>query len=552
MQTRPVVTVGNVWPAMTSDDGADPSPNAGARTPAPYGSRLLGPADETGFALRARLQTLTTGAIVVANLVGVAAVVVLNWWVLPQRVAPSDSMFLANVIAVPVYLIAALAVGVTWGTKTAFRRVGWVLDGREPDREEQRAALHTPVALVGVQGALWAGGVVVFTVIALVIQPDLALNVALTTALGGVVTGMAAYLLVEFVMRPVAARALAADPGDGLLVPGVTIRSLLAWALGSGIPVGGLMAVSLLALIRDDVTAERLSISVLALGGTTLVVGALLTWLAVRAAVDPIRSLRSAIREVERGDLDAEVLVYDGSEVGLLQAAFNRMVAGLRDRDRIRDLFGRHVGEAVARDALEREVELGGEVRDVTVLFVDVIGSTELAAARPPKEVVGVLNRFFSVVVGVIDDHGGTVNKFEGDGALAVFGAPVDVEDHAGAALRAALILRERLEREVAECPAGIGVATGEVVAGNVGEERRFEYTVIGDPVNEAARLCDLAKTTDARVLASRPTMDRAVDVDAARWEAGESFTLRGRPRPTETVVPRSGRSGGPNYRDEA
>ncbi|MEX2253453.1 MAG: adenylate/guanylate cyclase domain-containing protein [Thermoleophilaceae bacterium] len=505
---------------------------------APYGSRLLGSADQALPALRVRLQTLTTATIVAANLVGVGAVVALNGWVLPGGGALSSAMFAANAIAIPIYVVVALVVGVGWGTRTALRRVDWLLDERIPDRHEQRAALQTPVALVRVQAVLWAAGVVVFTTLSVVVQPSLAVNVAITATLGGVVTCMAAYLLTEFVMRPVAARALSADPGDQLLVPGVTARSLLAWGLGSAVPVGGLMLVALLALVRDDVTVERLSVSVLALGGTMLVIGALLTTLAVRATVDPIRSLREAIHQVERGELDTEVVVYDGSELGLLQAAFNRMVSGLRERDRIRDLFGRHVGEAVARDALEREVELGGELRDVSVLFVDVIGSTKLTAERPPKEVVDLLNRFFSVVVGIVDEHGGTVNKFEGDGALAVFGAPAELQDHEGAALRAGRALRDRLAREVPECPAGIGIATGSVVAGNVGQERRFEYTVIGDPVNEAARLCDAAKTTEARVLASRRTLDRTSSDERSSWRSGDSLILRGRPTPTDTVAP--------------
>ena len=125
----------------------------------------------------------------------------------------------------------------------------------------------------------------------------------------------------------------------------------------------------------------------------------------------------------------SRVAVSDGSEVGLLQAGFNRMVAGLEERERLRDLFGRQVGEDVARRALERGVELGGEERDVAVLFVDLVGSTQLAAERPPAEVVALLNAFFGAVVAVVGAHGGAVNKFEGDAALCVFGAPLARDD---------------------------------------------------------------------------------------------------------------------------
>ena len=126
-----------------------------------------------------------------------------------------------------------------------------------------------------------------------------------------------------------------------------------------------------------------------------------------------------------------------------------------------------------------------------------------MALAMPPTEVVRLLNRFFRVVIEVVEDEGGFVNKFEGDAALCVFGAPAATPDPAGQALCAARRLADRLDREVPEVGFGIGISAGSAVAGNVGSEQRFEYTVIGDPVNEAARLSDLAKERSERVLAS-------------------------------------------------
>ena len=127
-----------------------------------------------------------------------------------------------------------------------------------------------------------------------------------------------------------------------------------------------------------------------------------LTVLTVSSLVAPVRSVRHALAAVERGDLDTEVVVFDGTELGELQSGFNRMVAGLADREKLRDLFGRHVGQDVAAAAMARRPELGGEERDVAVFFVDLVGSTTLAAERDPQEVVALLNRFFGVVV---DDH---------------------------------------------------------------------------------------------------------------------------------------------------
>jgi adenylate cyclase len=243
---------------------------------------------------------------------------------------------------------------------------------------------------------------------------------------------------------------------------------------------------------------------------------------------------------VRSGDLGAVVPVDDASEIGLLQAGFNDMVRGLRERAQLEDLFGRHVGVEVARQALERGVQLGGEARDISALFVDLVGSTTLAATRPPSEVVEILNALFAAVVRVTATEQGWVNKFEGDAALCVFGAPMAEPDHATHALRAARGLRAELAwlgRRYG-IDAGIGVASGTAVAGNVGAEDRYEYTVIGDPVNEAARLTDEAKNHPARVLASGAAYDEADDDERRFWRECGSYMLRGRPEATRAYEP--------------
>jgi adenylate cyclase len=241
---------------------------------------------------------------------------------------------------------------------------------------------------------------------------------------------------------------------------------------------------------------------------------------------------------VEAGDFVEEVPVFDGSELGLLQAGFNQMEAGLRERERMRDVFGRQVGEEVARKALERGVELGGEELEVAALFVDLTGSTRIAAEHPPAEVVELLNRFFGVVVDVVERRGGMVNKFEGDAALAVFGAPVPREDAAACALAAARDMARRLPEAAPDLEAGIGVSYGTVVAGNIGAERRFEYTVIGDSVNEASRLCDLAKERGCTVLASERAVRAASEDERSHWRLGDEVELRGRAEPTRLATP--------------
>ncbi|HMS76959.1 adenylate/guanylate cyclase domain-containing protein, partial [Gordonia sp. (in: high G+C Gram-positive bacteria)] len=211
------------------------------------------------------------------------------------------------------------------------------------------------------------------------------------------------------------------------------------------------------------------------------------------------------------------------------QAGFNDMVADLRERQDLRNLFGRYVGEDVARRAIETGTELGGEERYVGVLFVDIVGSTRLAVDHPPREVVELLNEFFRVVVSVVGKHGGFVNKFQGDAALAIFGAPLDLDDFSGCALAAARELREELYHSLGDTDIGIGVSAGKAIAGHIGSEQRLEYTVIGDPVNEAARLTELAKDEPTRVLGSARAVFLASAEESTHWEIGEGVELRGR-----------------------
>jgi adenylate cyclase len=315
------------------------------------------------------------------------------------------------------------------------------------------------------------------------------------------------------------------------------LRTMLAWLLGSGLATLGISLSGITALTQEGVTATRLAVTMVVLGGTAFLVGGLTTWLAAKAGSDPVRALRASVTAVTRGDLTADVPIYDGTELGVLQAGFNQMLHGLRERETIRDLFGRHVGADVVRAALEGGVQLGGEVRRVAVLFVDIVGSTSMAQQRPPQEVVGLLNRFFDVVIELVHEEGGWINKFEGDAALAVWGAPMAVEGMEGSVLRAARRLGARLHAEVPELSAGIGVSVGDAVAGNVGAAERYEYTVIGDPVNEAARLTEVAKSVPGLVAANAALLEGAGE-EAQHWRRADTVELRGRSTPTEVAVP--------------
>jgi adenylate cyclase len=348
----------------------------------------------------------------------------------------------------------------------------------------------------------------------------------IATLLGGVTTCALAFLLIERSHHPLLALVLRDEAVERPRTLGIRTRLLLSWALGSGIP---LIAIILALASGETLDRARLTALAIFLATVGIVAGGVVVLISARSIADPLESLRGATRRVGQGDLDIDVTVDDAGEVGFLQAGFNQMVRGLRERERLREIFGRHVGVDVARLALET-TELGGEARQIGVLFVDVTGSTAMAEIRPPAEVVGMLNAMFEAVVRAVEHEGGWLNKFEGDAALCVFGAPVEQSDYAARTCRAARLLRDALDGTATEhLDVGIGVSCGTAVAGNVGAAHRYEYTVIGDPVNEAARLADVAKDDDTGVVASGVIITAAGDEEATYWRRVGVRKLRGR-----------------------
>lgn len=263
-----------------------------------------------------------------------------------------------------------------------------------------------------------------------------------------------------------------------------------------------------------------------------------------RTIIRPLRSLEGSMEVLETGNLDARAAVSTDDEIAHLAAAFNRMVAGLKREALVRDLFGQYVNPEVARLAIEQEGRLEGEVVECTVLFVDIRRFTSLAEVLPPKRLIGVLNRYFDRMLTVVEAEGGIVNKFGGDSLLAVFGSPLNpTKDHAERAVRAALRMRvalaafnsEQVATEMPELRVGFGLATGELVAGNIGSSRKLEYTVIGDPVNLAARLQELTPELGADILMNATTARHASEV--ARFRSLGRIEIRGRAEPVEVFT---------------
>ena len=476
-------------------------------------------------------------ALIAANVAGALVVFVLGVWVIPApHVHDNDQLKLLNLAVLGVVLIGGFPIATIYANRAWRAASVWIAEDRAPTPAERDASINFCFVLVRNEAVFWVAAAVPFVVLNAFWSPALALETGVEILLGGLTTCALAYLLDERLSRPLVAEALERTPVErskpGCF--GVRAHLTLVWVAGAVVPLAALALLGVMVLSGVEVSSERIAVAVVVLAAVGILAGYFVNTTMAGTLSQSLNGLRLAFADVEDGKLGTRVKVDDASEVGMLQSGFNRMVEGLRERDRLRDLFGRQVGQDVAREALASEdVELGGETRDAAVLFVDVVGSTTMAATWEPHDVVAELNAFFAIVVDCVTLHGGWVNKFEGDAALCVFGCPGAHPDAAGAALATARALRGRLDQELPHVKAAIGVSAGTVVAGNVGTPERYEYTVIGDPVNEAARLTDLAKSTPERLLASDAALERAAPRERMRWRTGESVELRGRSRPT-------------------
>ena len=260
-------------------------------------------------------------------------------------------------------------------------------------------------------------------------------GIVVATAFGVVLGGSAAtgigLLLTMDIVRPMLAAATQATERL-VAAPGVWARLILLWLLCSALPC---LVIVALVVVRSNgwliPKTASVEIAVLVVALAAVLLGLPTMILTSRSISDPIGEVVDAMAEVEKGHFDTEVAVFERSEIGRLQSGFNRMVAGLAERERVRDLFGRHVGTNVARRAIEEGASMSGDVQEVAILFIDLTGSTALAASHPPQQVAEVLNEFFHIVVNAVDAREGLINKFQGDaalrrvrGALAVRRAP--------------------------------------------------------------------------------------------------------------------------------
>jgi adenylate cyclase len=336
-----------------------------------------------------------------------------------------------------------------------------------------------------------------------------------------------------------------------------------AWALDrfcpNLVPEAAEAACPLEALSAIDITEKRdiVRADLLLVMGTVLVMGIVALFVGGRIAMrmtTAVERIVGACRRLAEQQYTRIEPVRTGDELEELGERFNEMVQGLEERDRLRTTFGKYMTESVMSHLLANKVRLGGDLLPVTVLFSDIRGFTSTSERLDAQALVALLNEYFAEMVEIVMDHGGVVDKYIGDAIMVIFGAPVPRDDDALRAVRAAIEMRralarlnERLgDRGLAPIRTGIGIHSGDVVAGNIGCERRMEYTVIGDAVNLASRLEGCTKDVGADVVISEATYRLVRDEIDARFL--QTITVKGREQPVavyavpdpEDALPRS------------
>jgi adenylate cyclase len=400
----------------------------------------------------------------------------------------------------------------------------------------QRRTVNAPLVIAGIGFLPWlisAAGFPLATAIHFGRwAPELASQQVLSPLVNGFLAATVIYLVLDWLFR---ARVVPRVFPDGRLsevagalalgVRGRLVVFLLAVAFTPLFTVLGLIRAATAHVSTGKSPTEVLAELTRASQITFVVYVALglgFALLLARTLTRPLAAAATALRRIQRGELDTRLQPTASDEVGVLEDGVNAMAATLQERDRILQTFGRVVEPAVRDHLLAGELHLGGELRRATVLFSDLRGFTALAERMAPAEVVGTLNQYFSIMTEWVRACGGFVDKFMGDAMLVVFGlfAPGDAGGGGAAAdaIRCALGMQERLvtlnaERHAAgEWPLAIsiGVDSGEVLAGTIGAEDRLEYTVIGDAVNVAARLQEVGKQRGALLLVSETTYQLA------------------------------------------
>jgi adenylate cyclase len=352
-------------------------------------------------------------------------------------------------------------------------------------------------------------------------------------------SGILHYLLVESGMRPVLVDInQAVSPRLTTGHRAISLRVRLMTAL----PAINIITAFIVSALTSN--GGGISATVLVAIAVGTVISLELSILLSKSILRPVADLRRAAERLALGDYDFAVPVTTADELGELAASFNQVLQGFRERERIREAFGTYLDKDVAGFILSGRFPEDGIEVDVSVLIFDVRDFTEFARRAGAREVVAKLNELFELTVPIVARHGGHVDKFVGDGLIAIFGTPVNYPDHAERAVRAACEMASRVNDGAVEgLRIGIGINSGRVVAGSIGGAGRLNYSVIGDAVNVAARVEATTRELDEDILITEAT--RCELGPGIETEPRGEHELKGIDRPIAVFAPRIGAARG-------
>lgn len=390
----------------------------------------------------------------------------------------------------------------------------------------RRRTLNEPFFLIAVDFGIWLVAGIIFPIIAWLKDGDGGTieYVFFLNLYTGLITSIVAFFVLEHVLQQRLAPFL--FPEGGLFMTPRTIRIRIGTRLSALLLACNVIPFfATIGMVHRIASPSQNPLEIIDRFSTTTTVcslffittGIWITILVTGNLTRPLRSIIVALRDVRRGNLDTKVRVTSNDEIGYTGDVINQMTEGLKERDLIKEMFGRYVAPEVRDEILSGRITLDGEIKEVTVLFSDLRDFTPLTQTLPPREVVKIINLYFKEMEEAIHAYQGLVLQFIGDEIEAVFGAPIAREDHPPLAVRAALEMRKRLKdlnqelSEMGQRPLrhGIGIHTGEVLAANIGSPNRLSYALVGETVNLASRLQGLNKKFGTDIIASGATYAR-------------------------------------------
>ena len=415
----------------------------------------------------------------------------------------------------------------------------------------RRRVLNEPFVLLALDSGIWLTAAIVYPALHWMLVTDpIAIQRALSSTLAnGLVTVTLAFFLLEYILQKRLAPWI--FPEGGLSKITSTLRIRIRTRLAALLFACNLIPIFSILLLHQRIFTTQsdpakalnsLHSAVLANSLIFISIGICLTTLVSRNLSLPFDEILRTLRRVRNGLFDKKVRVTSNDEIGYTGDVINEMTEGLKEREMIKDTFGKYVAKEVRDEILSGRIPLDGEKKEVTILFSDLRNFTPMTERSDPKLVVKIMNLYFKEMADVIQEQAGLVLQFIGDEIYAVFGAPVFMSDHPVRAFRAGLEMNHRLgklnehlkEKDWPILQHGIGIHTGEALAANIGSPDRLSYLLVGDTVNLASRLQSLTKEVGTEMIISEATRARLTEGELVGTELRQlpSTQVKGKSHP--------------------